>query len=153
MTALLTPRAVQAAQPQRARREIPDGTGLGLYLAIETTGAKWWVHRYRDATGTPKRRKIGDVSGMTLAAARAAVAAARVHIEQGAEPQTTPPSTSLTGDRIEGAVAQFLELHARRKNRASTAWAAERIFNRIVLPARRGRNVHSVRRRDVIRAG
>ena len=108
------------------------------------------MHRYRDAAGTPKRRKIGDAGEMTLATARAAVAAARVRIEQGAEPQAAPPSVSVTGDRIEAAVAQFLELHARRKNRPSTAWAAERIFNRLVLPVWRGRSIHDIRRRDII---
>src|SRR5262249_42870880 len=40
--------------------------------------------------------------------------------------------------------------HARRKNRPSTAWAAERIFNRLVLPAWRGRSVQEIKRRDVI---
>jgi integrase len=47
-------------------------------------------------------------------------------------------------------VAQFLELHAYRKTRASTAWATERVFNRLVLPAWRGRSIHDIRRRDVI---
>src|SRR5262249_57810033 len=32
----------------------------------------------------------------------------------------------------------------------STAWATERVFNRIVLPAWRGRTVGSIRKRDVI---
>jgi integrase len=150
VTALLTPRAVQAAQPQRARREIPDGTGQGLYLAVEPTGTKTWIHRYRDADGTPKRRKIGDVDGMTLAAARAAVATARVRSEQGVEPVAALPRGPATGDGIELWVAQFLELHAYRKTRASTAWATERVFNRLVLPAWRGRSIHDIRRRDVI---
>jgi integrase len=54
------------------------------------------------------------------------------------------------GDKIETAVASFLDLHAYRKTRPSTAWATERVFNRIVLPAWRGRTIDSIRKRDVI---
>src|SRR5262249_16693486 len=54
------------------------------------------------------------------------------------------------GDKIETVVTSFLELHAYRKTRPSTAWATERAFNRIVLPAWRGRTIDSIRKRDVI---
>ena len=47
-------------------------------------------------------------------------------------------------------MASFFELHACRKNRPSTAWASERIFNRLVLPAWRGRSITDIRSRDVI---
>ena len=60
------------------------------------------------------------------------------------------PKTEGGGDKIETAVASFLELHAYRKTRPSTAWASERIFNRLVLPAWRGRTIDSIRKRDVI---
>jgi integrase len=89
--------------------------------------------------------------GLTLAAARHAAAAARHRLEQGAEPVAPRRSDSgLTCDRIEAAVAQFLELHAYRKNRTSTAQANEGIFNRLVLPVWRGRSIQGIRRRDVI---
>jgi integrase len=54
------------------------------------------------------------------------------------------------GDKIEPAAAEFLELHVRRKNRASTAQGTEGVFNSIVLPAWRGRTIASIRKRDVI---
>jgi integrase len=47
-------------------------------------------------------------------------------------------------------VAQFLDLHVRRKTRRSSAAATERIFRNVVLPAWRGRSIHDIRRRDVI---
>src|SRR5947208_3166020 len=59
-------------------------------------------------------------------------------------------ATRGAGDSIEAMVASFLELHAYRKTRRSTAEAAERIVNRLVLPAWRGRSIHSIKRRDVI---
>jgi integrase len=84
---------------------------------------------------------------------RHAAAAARHRLEQGIS--SAPAARSETGeaavgDRVETAVAAFLELHAFKRNRISTAQAAERIFNRLVLPKWKGRSVHSIRRRDVI---
>ena len=54
------------------------------------------------------------------------------------------------GDKVEAAVASFLELHVRRKNRVSTARTTENIFNRIIVPAWRDRTIDSIRRRDII---
>jgi integrase len=152
---MLTARTVEIAQPKRnaagqpVRTEIPDGTGLGLYLTIEATGAKSWYRRFRDSSGKPKRVKLGDVGQLTLAAARHAATSARLRSErQGGN--GVVPVVVAGGDRVEVAVAQFLDKHAYAKNRHSTAWAAERIFNRLVLPAWRGRTVGSITRRDVI---
>jgi integrase len=150
---ILTARAVVAAKPRPTRFEIPDGTGTGLYLAVEPTGTKSWVLRCRHA-GVSKRITLGraGTGGLTLVAARHAAAAARHRLEQGIEtaPVRNVSANPESSDRIEAAIASFLELHARRKNRPSTAWAAERIFNRLVLPAWRGRLIHAIQRRDVI---
>jgi integrase len=120
-------------------------------LAVEPTGTKTWVLRCRQA-GVSRRITLGRAGkdGLTLAAARAAAAAARHRIEQGTELPRRDAQVHAAGDRLETAVASFLELHARRKNRPSTAWAAERIFNRLVLPAWRGRSIQDIRRRDII---
>jgi hypothetical protein len=130
---VLTARTVETAQPKRnaagqpVRTEVPDGTGLGLYLTIEPTGAKSWHRRFRDSDGKPKRVKLGDVSRLTLAAARHAATSARLRSERQGD--SAPVAVVAGGDRIEVAVAQFLDKHAYAKNRQSTAWAAERIFN------------------------
>ena len=139
---VLTSRAVETAKPDRngRRNEIPDGTGIGLYLAVEPTGTKSWVLRCRQH-GVSKRITLGRAGegGLTLVAARHAAAAARLRIEQGADPTpqlpAVTPDRSEAGDTIEAAVASFLELHAYRKTRASTAWATERIFNRLTCIA------------------
>jgi integrase len=152
---LLTARAVATAKPKRntagelVRNEIPDGTASGLYLSIEPTGRKSWIHRYR-ANGKPARRKPGDADTMSLLAARAAAAAGRHRIELNPVAPAPAPRVLETGDRIEALAAEFLARHAFRKNRLSTAAAAERIFNRLVLLQWRGRSVHDIKRRDVI---
>jgi integrase len=160
---VLTARAVDAAKPKRnaageaVRTEIPDAGCPGLYLVIQPTGARSWALRYRH-DGVSRKLTLGNGS-TTLSAARHAATTARLRLEQGSDPSrsrpqpattTTTHSIAVVGDRIEAAVASFLELHARRKNRPSTAWAAERIFNRLVLPAWRGRSIHDIKRRDVI---
>ena len=134
---ILTVRAVEAAKPGRTRTEIPDGTGIGLYLAVEPTGTKSWILRCRHA-GVSKRITLGRAgeNGLTLAAARHAAAAARHRIEQGVDP-VAPRRTRNPefGDPIETAVASFLELHAYRKTRTSTVPVVER--KRSITPKRR----------------
>jgi len=160
-TKVLTARAVVVAKPKRnaagvrVRNEIPDGGCPGLYLVVEPTGTKSWAHRYR-YHGTSKKRTLGSAAdgGLSLAAARHAVAAARHRLGRGADPATAPHPVAPTGvaasDNVEAAVASFLELHAYRKTRLNSARATEYSFNRFVLPAWRGRPVASITRRDVI---
>jgi integrase len=169
MTAeVLTARFVEAAKPKRngtgkaVRTEYPDAACLGLRLIVQPTGTKAYALRYRRPGGTSAKHTIGDASKVTLAAARHAAAAARHRLEQGIDPaprHRTDPVTASTvaitstlagGDSIGVAVASFLEKHAYRKNRRSTARAAERIFNRLVLAAWRDRSIQSIARRDVI---
>jgi integrase len=148
---ILTARAVDAVKPGPARIELPDGTGGGLYLAVEPTGTKSWVLRTRVA-GKPKRITLGRAGsdGLTLFAARAASATARHRLEQDIGVLTTAAPPSRTNDRIEIQVGAFLEKHARIKTRPTTLLQTEAIFDRLVLPAWHGRSVRDIRRRDVI---
>jgi integrase len=159
MTAkLLTARAVETMRPRRdaageaIRAEYPDAACPGLYLVVQPSGARSWALRYRRPNGKTAKLTLGK--DLTLAAARHAASAARLQLERGADP--APKRLSATayapegGEAIEAVFGSFLELHARRKTRPSTAWATERVFNRIVLPAWRGRSIHDITRRDVI---
>jgi integrase len=159
---VLTTRFVETAKPKRnrvgaaTRTEYPDAACPGLYLVVQPTGTRSWAFRFHHRRKTGKRTlgRAGD-GGLSLAAARAAAAACRHRLERG-EPVTlvtrvTPESDGgRSEDKIETAVAAFLELHVRRKNRASTAQATEGVFNKIVLPVWRGRTIGSIRKRDII---
>jgi integrase len=155
---LLTARTVAAAKPEfdangkPRRTEYPDSACPGLHLIVQPTGARSWAVRYRRADRKSVKITLGRAGdgGLSLAAARAAAATARLRVEQGIEPKAKPVVAPATGATVEAAVGAFLELHAYRKTRHSTAWAAERIFKRLVLPAWRGRTIDSIRRRDVI---
>jgi integrase len=152
---VITHRFVESVRPKAVRVEYSDAGCPGLYLIVQPSGTRSWAVRDRH-NGINRKLTLGraGADGLTLAAARAAAAAHRHRLE------THPGVTSVTvvtgessggaGDKIETAVAAFLELHVRRKNRVSTAQNVEGIFNSIVLPAWRGRTIGSIRRRDVI---
>jgi integrase len=157
---LLTPRTVETAKPRLnaagklVRVEIPDAGSPGLYLVVQRSGTRSWAVRYRRPDGSTAKLTLGraGAGGLNIAAARHAATAARLRLDGGDDPKPKqlPVVAYGSGDAIEAAVASFLDLHARRKNRPATIWAAERIFQRCVLPKWRGRSVHDIRRRDVI---
>ena len=155
MGKVITHRFVEAVRPKATRTEYPDAGCPGLYLIVQPTGARSWAVRFRHngVNGKKTLGRAGD-GGLSLAAARAAAAAHRHRLE--ARPTdvmlvpAVPGESGGGGNSIETAVAAFLELHAYRKTRPSTAWATERVFNRIILPAWRGRTIGSIRKRDVI---
>ena len=157
MRRVITHRFVEAVQPKAKRAEYADAGCPGLYLVVQPSGTKSWAVRYRHngVNGKQTLGRAGDGT-MTLAAARAAAAAHRHRLETR---PTVAPVADVAGisgvgvgggSSIESAIASFLELHARRKTRASTALNTERIFNRVVLPAWRGRTIGDIRKRDVI---
>src|SRR5262249_25052077 len=124
--------------------------GDGLYLVVQPSGAKGWALRYRFA-GRPRNLRLGDAGddGLTLSAARARAAEARLTLERGIDPAERPSGGS-SRDRVETLVAQFIELHVRRNTRPGSADRTEGLFKNYVLPAWRWRQISEVKRRDVI---
>jgi integrase len=157
MGKVITHRFVESVQPKAVRTEYPDAGCPGLYLIVQPSGTRSWAFRFRH-NGVNGKKTLGSAGeeGLSLAAARAAAAAHRHRLERGDGVTAVTAVTGVTGesgrgyDKIETAAAAFLELHAYRKTRPSTAWATERVFNRIILPAWRGRTIDSIRKRDVI---
>jgi integrase len=153
MSKVITPRFVEAVRPRVTRTEYPDAGARGLYLIVQPSGARSWAVRYFNGKSGKKTLGRAGAGGLSLAAARAAAATWRHRLEHGAgvTPVTAvTPNSVRGGDLIEAAVASFLELHAYRKTRPSTAWATERAFNNLILPAWRGRTIGDITKRDVI---
>src|SRR6266446_5035937 len=175
MAAKLTSLAVRNANPKRRkgelrRTEIPDA-GSGLYLIVQPSGAKSWAVRYRFADA-PRKLTLGTAivldegekepvpvigGALTLAGARK-LAAVELHaLAQGVDPaaakrQAAAASEQAAFDRardtVEHLAEQFIEKHAKKKTRS---WkGTQRIFEKDILPAWRGRTIHDVKRRDVI---
>jgi integrase len=154
---LLTARFIDTVKPGPVRTEYADAACKGLYLIVQPGGSKSYAARFeRPSDGKTAKKTLGSADDLSLAAARAAVAADKVRLERGQDP--APPRASVapavaytgSGDSVAEAVGAFLTLHCARKNRRSTAWAAERIFNRLVLPRWGKRSIHDIKRRDVI---
>jgi integrase len=146
---LLTARFVETVKPQRERKEYGDAS-RGRLL-VHPSGTKTWITRPRDANGKPRKVTLGPATGegaLSIASMREAVAKVYRGLEQGvAIPRPVPASAE---DSIATHAAQFLAKHHFAKNRRSTATAAERTINNIVLPAWGTRAVQDIRRRDVI---
>jgi integrase len=149
MTKALTPVAIANLKPAVKRQEIPDGGCRGLYLIVQPTGRKAWAVRYRF---NDKPRKL-TLDGVTsLAEARKAATAALAEVQRGVDPGATKMQTEAKreGDVIEALVADYVERYVRKNTRATTQAATVGVFDKIVLPAWRGRTVHDGKRRDVV---
>jgi integrase len=154
------------------RTELPDRGCKGLYLVIQPGGAKSWAVRYR-YQGRPRKLTLGPVASETgeaepadhpeidrplsLAAARLLAAGALREVEKGIDPAKTKQIAVKAGaetaaakaaDTVDNLKTLFIERYAKRQNRSweQTEW----IFDKLVLPAWKGRTVHDITKRDVI---
>jgi integrase len=167
----LTAVSVENAKAGTQRVEIPDGKCQGLYLVIQPSGAKSWAVRYRYAgrkltlgpalalergDAEPDRDPVLD-GGLTLAAARKLATDALHKLAKDIDPaqekrqhkaSSEETRAKLAGDTVENLKARFIERYAKRQNRSwkQTEW----IFDKLVLPAWKGRTVHDITKRDVI---
>jgi integrase len=152
---VLTVARIEAAKPREARYELPDAGLPGFYLIVQPSGYKSFALRYRVAA-KPKKFTIGAFPKLSLEAARklareAAVAVARGE-DPGAEKKAAKAKRQPTGvpQTIEALAALFMERYAKKNTRERSWQETERILNRDVLPAWKGRLLDSIRRRDVI---
>jgi integrase len=91
MARALTVRAIDAFKPHPTKRlEIPDGTVTGLYLVVQTSGAKSWAVRYRHG-GRPAKLTLGPYPRLTLSDARISAQETLRIVSEGSDP---------TADRI-----------------------------------------------------
>jgi len=156
MAKLLTALAVKNLKPRDKRYSVPTGAANGLFVNVLPSGHKSYSIRYRFG-GRTRNLTLND--GLTLAEARAQAGQALLEVSRGVDPAAVKVdakakaklATTNTGDdSIEKHAEQFLELHARRKTGKANAKQAELALYRHALPAWRGRDVQSIRRRDII---
>jgi integrase len=151
MSKALTTRTVESIKPTGVRQEIPDGLLRGLYLVVQPlpSGSKSWAVRYRH-NGRPRKHTLGNYPMLDLSRARDAGATALRANAEGRDPgQEKQQAQSELPDTVGAVVAEFIANHVKRKNRASTAAATERLFKLHVLPHWRDRLIKSITRRDV----
>src|SRR6516162_2016281 len=97
---VLTDFQVKNAKPKAKPYEISDGGQRGLRVAIQPSGAKSWVVRYRHPV-TGKSRKLTLPPGLGLAQARKLAADAMFAVAQGIDP--------IDGRRAEKQAAAAVE--------------------------------------------
>jgi integrase len=156
MAKALTAKSIENLRPGTARREIPDGGCRGLYLVVQPSGRRAWAVRYRFG-GKTKKLTLDNVA--SLAEARRAATAVLHELNRGHDPAamkfdaraaTQKAAAERAGDTVDNLAAQFIERYAKKQTRTSSWHMTQRIFDRIVLPAWRGRVIHDVKRREVI---
>jgi integrase len=152
----LTDTAVQHLRPAATRYVVWDGTTPAFGVRVGTTGRKSFVGMYRfdgkarmityGAYGTGPGR-IG------LAKARALHAAAMEKVEQGTDPgaaRVVENAASREAHTVAALAQEYLEQHARKRKKGSSADEDERQLNCNVLPAWGQRKAKDITRRDVI---
>jgi len=152
----LTAKSIENLKPGGVRKEIPDRGCRGLYLVLQPSGRRSWAVRYRH-NGRPRKLTLQGVDG--LAEARKAATSALAELDRGNDPAglkfdakaaAAKAAAERAGDTVDNLAAQFIERWAKKKTRENSWKMTERIFERFVLPAWRGRIIHEIKRRDII---
>ena len=175
MAKKLTAISVQNEAPGNERKEIADAGCSGLYLVVQPSGARSWALRYR-FLDKPRKLTLGSVltvangeaepgdveigKPLSLAAARKLAQDELHKLKLGRDPAAdkkhgiaTSKSEAVrrAADSVEVLAALFIRQHVSKKNRDSTREQVERILNKEVLPRWKGRSVHDIEKRDVVR--
>ena len=138
----LSVKAVEAAKPGKARRELPDMYMKGLYLIIQPgTGTKTWAVRYR-LGGKSHKHTIGPYPAFSLKQARDAAAKVLRSVSEGHSPKQRQAGT------VADTVDQFLARHC-KNYRPKTYYEVTRRLQTHVVDDWGTRRLDSVIRADV----
>jgi integrase len=139
---------VRALRPQAKRYEKP--AGHGLYVVVQPSGRKSYALRYRFAG---KTRKLTLPGGLTLAAARKAVADALYEVEQGRDPATARrqqrQAQKLAAADTFQAIAE--EYFRREGGSLRSARRRQRDLGRLVYPVIGDRPIAEIKRSEMVR--
>jgi integrase len=172
LTKALTAKRVENERADRVRKEIADGLLVGLYLIVQTSGAKSFAVRYRHR-GRARKHTLGSYPALDLAAARTSGAQALRAAAMGQDPaadKKTERADEIRGrrDLFENVARDFIERYAKPRSAAKgrpDAWKeTARILglraetdnpNKLVeaagdvMPRWRGRKLQEITKRDL----
>lgn len=122
----------------------------GLTLIVQPTGAKSWQVRYR-AGGVRRRMGLGSYPAVSLADARKSANAALLEVLQGNDPageRKAKKTVQLSDrDKVGALIEQFAKRHLSTLKSGETA---KRELNRHVVSVWGDRDIHDIKKRDVI---
>lgn len=150
----LTAKGVDALKPGASRKEVPDGKMPGLYLIVQTSGAKSWAIRYR-AKGKPRKHTLGTYPAIKLADARTLAAEALTAVAEGRDPseekkQAKREAAEGIKDDVASVVVLFLERYAKQNQRESSFKITKRYLEKDAVAAWKGRSIKDITKGDVI---
>ena len=144
----LTDRFIEAVSPPAAgASDTTDEMTPGLALRVTASGVKSWSFRFRTPDGKTTRRALGSYPAVRLAAARAAAAKLRQQVRDGHDVRA-PSLEARQANTLAAVVDRWERRQARQEKRSYGE--ARRILDLHILPALGGRQVQTIRRRDVI---
>src|SRR6516225_3576172 len=154
-TRKLTDLFVQRAKaPARGRIEYFDAAFPGLALRVTAKGGKSWCTFYR-FNGRLRRFTVGTYPAIKPAQARREAAAAlervRLGIDPAEEKRARRDIPAPDQDTFSVLVRNYLEMHLRRNNRASSYAEAKRDLEANALPRWHNRPIASIGPGDAIR--
>lgn len=141
------------------RLELPDPGLSGLYIVVQTSGTKSWAVRYRCA-GKPRKltlgrfaSKEGSPDGLTLKEARRAASealdAASVGFDPATEKQAAKAERAVKASR--DSVEALFETYAKRHlSTIKSGATAKRELQRHAVAEWKGRDIHSITKRDIL---
>ena len=123
-----------------------DGTLRGFGMRALRSGRRSWIYQYRDEHARTRRMVLGDVSAVSLEAAREAARQKAASVAKGANPSVERKQKRTAGTVLE--VVQAYLIHARERQRSRTFSGTERHLRIHAAPLHHDR-VETVRRSDI----
>jgi integrase len=132
MAKALTVKRIEAVHPASSRKEIPDGLLVGLYLIVQSSGARSFAIRFRHA-GRPRKLTLGAYPAISLEAARDLGSKALRVAAEGRDPATEKQAAKREAKRhaaeeirgkrdlFEVVAREFIHRHA-MKNTREASW-------------------------------
>jgi len=163
----LTAKAVENARPGNSRRELHDAGAPGLFLMVQTTGAKSWAYRWRQGgkyhkvtvgpaiasrqAPIPAGPDIGEAH--TLAEAREKATTFAALVAEGDSPsdylRRAPKPASDEADTVEAISRLYVSQWVEVKNKPSYQSEIRRQLKQHVIPAWGAKRVGRVAQSDV----
>jgi integrase len=147
----LTALTIDKLKPAASRREIPDGGCPGLFLIVQTSGAKSWAIRCRIA-GKPTKVTLGPYPRLDLMAAREQARAALALVDRGIDPRQQREAerrdnAERQANTLRAIAEQFRDKHmVRVRKNWRDHWSG---LDRYVLARLGDRPIDAIRRRDL----
>jgi integrase len=156
----LTDAAAHKKRPHPDKRiELHDGNGL--YLVIQSTGAKSWAYRYRvdgksrkltlgtllELGAKPVQDAEGEMPALSVSEARQRASAAAVKVQRGTDPITEKKrAEARTRNTVDGLLDAFVTDHVEGLRSGDQV---ERVFDVYVRPRIGKKSIYDLKRSDI----